>query len=435
MIRFLPLLGLYFLFVLLKAQDALIGDEGRYLQGARNLLEGFFASEETLFLWNGPGYPLYLALVLVAGLSPLAAKLGNAMFLFLAMVRFHGSLTLLREASGAGPGGERFRLLATYALGAFLLLHGSLIEQLMTEALSAYLISAAAWHYLFSLRAQPCSGAARIQTALAGFHLGYLALTKVFFGYALAAGLLASGAWILARVARAAKGRKLSAATGEAPSAAFRAAAACAFGTLLCVPYLAYTWSLTGKAFYWGNSGGSQLYCMTLPEDTLLGDWLNFDAVLEHPDFFPGQAPFYRALAAMDYVRRDEAMKAAALRNLRSHPWKYLRNWRANVNRMVFGYPVSRYPGSDSELRTGNRGVVQALPFYLGAFLAAPAWRLRHRIPSGAWVCLGFALGSLAALSLLSAIPRMVFPLLPLLGLWMAAVAEARRTTQAIKST
>ena len=128
----------------------------------------------------------------------------------------------------------------------------------------------------------------------------------------------------------------------------------------------------------------------------------------------------------MDYVARDQAMKAAALRNIKEHPRKYFRNWRANVNRMVFGFPVTRYPGSDPQLATGNRSLVYAFPFFLCLFAVPGAWARRARIPPGAWVCLFFSLVSLGGLSLLSAFPRMVFPLLPLLALWLAAVAAAK---------
>lgn len=421
-LRLLPLLALYFLFVLLKARNVFIGDEERYVLGARNILKGFLASEETLFLWNGPGYPLYLVPFVGLGLPLILAKLGNAVFLYLAMVRFHHSLD---QAAGAGKSagavntaGGWGTLAVTYVLGIYLLIHSSSIELLMTEGLSAYLVCGAAHHYLTSLRP---AGRAGLHSLLAGLHLAGLALTKVFFGYAALAALAAAGAWWVLERWRAASAGK----DPQTSTAAGRASLACALALAFCLPYLTYTYSLTGKAFFWSNSGGSQLYCMTLREKELLGDWLNFDAVLTFPDFFHGQAPYYRELARMDYVSRDAAMKAAALRNIKADPRKYFRNWRANMNRMVFGYPVSRYPGSDSELATGNRSFIYAIPFFLALFALPAAWRGRAGIPAGIQACLAFALMSLGGLSLVSSFPRIVFPLLPLLGLWLGAVRMA----------
>src|SRR5690606_3206604 len=157
----------------------------------------------------------------------LLPKLGNAVFLWLAVARFHGALGHLGMDCG--------RLAAAYALGVLLLLHGPALELLMTESLSAYLVSAAACHFLASLRAE--RGAARIQLALAGSHLGYLALTKVFFGYAAAASLAAGLAGMaIARESGGGGGRG-----GSGAGRAFRnAASASALALLFCLPYLAY---------------------------------------------------------------------------------------------------------------------------------------------------------------------------------------------------
>jgi len=294
----------------------------------------------------------------------------------------------------------------------FLLLHQSLIDMLMTEGLSAYLVCGAAYHFLRSVR-EPAT--ATRQAVLAGLHLGYLALTKVFFGYALTAGLLASGAWWAWRRRHG---------DGRAALAARQGALACALALAVCLPYLAYTFALTGRAFFWSNSGGAQLYSMTLNDGELFGDWLNFDALLLHAPASEEQARFHRALAGMDPVTRDRALMAAAVRNIEAHPWIYVRNWRSNVNRMVFGFPVARYPGAET-VATGNRSFVYALPFYVLLLAAWPAWKRRSLVAPEVQACFGFAVLSLAGLSLLSAFPRMVFPLLPLLALWTAAVAKA----------
>ena len=40
-------------------------------------------------------------------------------------------------------------------------------------------------------------------------------------------------------------------------------------------PYALYTWRLTGRVFYWANSGGTTLYWMSTPFEGEYGDWNN----------------------------------------------------------------------------------------------------------------------------------------------------------------
>src|SRR5690348_11128528 len=60
-LAFLPFLLLYAALILFLNNDALFGDEGRYLQFAHNLLHGFYSPPPPdINLWNGPGFPVYL---------------------------------------------------------------------------------------------------------------------------------------------------------------------------------------------------------------------------------------------------------------------------------------------------------------------------------------------------------------------------------------
>ena len=409
------------------------GDGWRYLQNARNLLHGYLAGPETLMFWNGPGYPLTLVPFVAFGIPLPLAHLANALFLYLAMAHFQGALR--------SCGIEKRSLAYAYGMGILLFLHGPLLGMIMSESLSAFLACGAAWHFC---RAARPDGTGR-QAAAAGAYLGGLALTKVFFGYALEVSLAISlAAWAWARVregtsgdpgagsALAAEGRletlpaaqAAAVAAVQATTVARAAATACAVGLLVCAPYLAHTWSKTGKANFWGNSGGYMLYCMSLPEAEYRGDWLNPMAVLEHPEFFRAQVGFIGETWKLDALAQDGVFKRAALRNCREHPGKCFRNWRANVNRMVFGFPVTPYPGSDPELSTGNRAFVYAFPFFLLLILAVPGLMARGFIPAGVHFCLAFACMSLGGLSLLSAIPRQAFPLLPLMGLWCVVALE-----------
>jgi hypothetical protein len=397
-------------------------DGWRYIQNARNLMHGYFASPDTLMFWNGPGYPIFLVPFLALKLPLKLIYAANAAFMYLGIVHFQGALRL----SGVG----KRSLAYAYAMGLLLFLHGPLMGMVMTESLSAYLACGAAYHYCRAAR----SGE-RLHVALAGFHLGYLALTKVFFGYALEASIPIAGAiwaWKRAWAASTAGGpatarmesKTVEASTAGMASTAGIAAAACAIGLLVCMPYLAHTWHKTGKANFWGNAGGMQLYFMSMPEKEYFGDWLNFVAVIEHPEYFPNHVDFIRETIKLDWVAQDSVFKQAALRQYREHPRKAIDNWRANVNRMAFGFPNTVYPGASADLSTGNRAFVYAFPFMLLLMLAIPGWLGRRSVPPGVHACLAFACLSLGGMSLVCAIPRQVFPMLPLLGLWCAVVLE-----------
>jgi hypothetical protein len=229
--------------------------------------------------------------------------------------------------------------------------------------------------------------------------------------------LLTLGAWAL-------WSRLASARSRDNARAARHGAIACALGLMLCAPWLAYTWSQTGKAHFWGNSGGLQVWYFSWPEKEYYGDWLNWQAILEHPDYFRPHLEEVNAMIKLDPISQDSLLKAWAWKNFRAHPGKTVTNWRANVNRMVFGYPITPYAGGGLELATGNRSFIYSLPFFLLAIASAPGWLGRRRLRSEAHAMLFFALLSLGGMSLLSAIPRQVFPVLPLILIWCVLAFE-----------
>ena len=53
-----------------------------------------------------------------------------------------------------------------------------------------------------------------------------------------------------------------------------------------------------------------------------------------------------RELESVTDVQRDDAYKTQAMFNITHHPAKYLRNWAANVGRLLFSYPFSLGPQS-----------------------------------------------------------------------------------------
>ncbi len=399
--KLLPLLVIYLIFVCWHSKTGFQWDEGTYIICAQNLTHGFYASTESLYLWNGPGYPFLLYPFALLHIPWFWAKILNAFLLYGAAYYFG-----LASAIYVTP---RKALIFAFVLGIYLCLHGSLMEFIMPECLSVFLVSGICFHGIKVCKKDLSASPNWIQHFLTlSFYLGYLALTKVFFGYTLLFGFLLMGfiGMVLKRIAFR------------------RFAIAQLLGLLICLPYLGYTYKLTGKIFYWGNSGGQQVYCMTLPEKKYLGDWLNFDAVIGYPDFFCELQPLFKELSTMNCLERDARFKQVAKKNIKNHPQKYFQNWRANINRMVFGYPISNYPNADTDLTTGNRSLIYAAIFFMWFFGVCRVIIARHKVSAEMMALTFFAGISLTGLSLLSAIPRQVFPLVPILALGLVYVWE-----------
>ena len=89
----LPIFLLYFAIFLQSAEDSLdFGDEPRYAMYAENLTKGFYAPPDTLFLWNGPGYPLLLTPFAFFDVPWYWAKMLNPVFMFLAVCFIYSSI-------------------------------------------------------------------------------------------------------------------------------------------------------------------------------------------------------------------------------------------------------------------------------------------------------------------------------------------------------
>jgi 4-amino-4-deoxy-L-arabinose transferase-like glycosyltransferase len=240
----LPILAVYALI------SALIhpapGDEGVYLLYAKNLTHGFYAqtvaTNPSAYLWHGPGLPLLLA-PLVAIHVPLAVTrlLVGPVLLFAALVVFHRLVRLYLNARRA--------VIATYVLALYLPFF-AIMGQIYVEPLATLCFTVAAFFIVRSFRG------GRYDHVGAAAALALLALSRVEFGYVVLAAFVFSSVWML--VSR------------RSPFAR-RSVAATLVALALCTPWLVYTYSLTSKPFYWGNSGGLSLYWMTAPGN--LGDW------------------------------------------------------------------------------------------------------------------------------------------------------------------
>ncbi len=385
-------------------------DEWRYIYYAENLLHGFFSPRPRIFLWNGPGYPLVLVPFVKLGWVD-GARYANAVWHAAAMS--YAWLTLRARLR------PRWALGALIALGLYLPLYKHLALA-QTEVFCFFLVAAWIEH---SLRAQNDL----VQRLVAASLLALLCLTKVVFGVVLMLSLAPLLVlWLRRRHERLWRSSFLQA----------------ALALLLCLPYLAYTHNLTGRWLYWSSAGPNSFYWLTSPYAEEWGDWYHHGWVERDPmlrahhkaimDQISGVArdpsvSFEEQLFNISTPEASDALMRAALRNVREHPLKFVRNWCANVPRMFLDVPTSVRGTPFWNVYTGVD-----LP-WLGwtAFLGAFAWRRRIRPPEDWWPLGLFFSLSLAVYSLSSAVARYLIPLVPIWWIgscsWLGTLIAPRK--------
>jgi 4-amino-4-deoxy-L-arabinose transferase-like glycosyltransferase len=390
-------------------------DEASYVVLAERLVDGFYVTgdDDAILnadpgspdLWFGPGLPALLA-PLVAVDAPLSVlRLTSVFVLFGAVLLMY---VLARERWG-----PRIGLGVAYALGLYVPFLG-LLSNLHSEVLAVLFVVVG---MLGLARFLEEGGFAWL--ALGALGLAGLALTRVAYGWVLTVALLALVVWWLVRRSRSAG----------------RAATVLALALMLCLPWLAYTYSQTDRLFVWGNSGSLSLYWMTSPHEGDVGDWHQAHLVFTDPDLEPHRA-FFETLRGLELAEQNAEIEREALRTIANHPGAYAENLVANVSRMLFNSPYSR------TLQQTN-DVFYALPNALllgAAVLCALVLVMRRRtLPPEAGVFALIAGAAFGLHALVSAYPRMLAPIVPLL-VWLTTFAlvesgllrsDARRGTPA----
>lgn len=386
--KLVPLLLLYLALVILLSPDTSQRAEEYYFGYAEHLLESYDSPPPTL--WWGPGYSLVLIPFAALDAPFFAARLMNAFFLFGALIYFYGTVSLYVE--------ERYSLLFTYILGLYPPFMREL-PLLLTENLVYLLVCGFMFHFCKLFQG---TGKKPFHLLAAPLYLAYLALTKIFFGYAILAGLVLS----LLLFAWRRQGRRKTTTVVYGLS------------LLWCVPYLVVTYSWTGKVFYWATSGGMSLYWMSSPYAGELGSWFSDDDVQALPELSPHRE-FFAEIADLSEVERDEALKKQALDNIIHHPSRFLMNWIANVGRLLFSYPFSYTPQKLSTYFYLLPNMFLVVLLLLSVYPAG----LRYRaIPYEIYALLLFALIATGGTSLLCAYDRQFRPQVPIFLLWMSIV-------------
>ena len=392
----LLLLAFLFLILFFFSKPYLQGDEQRYLNFSENILNGYYANPDQKpgFLWNGPGYPILISPLKFLELPYVFYRSLNVIFIYLGFYFCYQFLLNFLKPSSA---------LFVSLLGT--ISHPYIIDsisRILTESLSFFLVNFFAYTLTKFLNSD--------KTKFFYFGIiasGLLILTKVFFAYVfLVVAIIALGLFLIRKI------------NFKYPLIFFAP-------FLFCLPYLIYTYSLTGKYFYWSDSGGSSLYSMSTPYDKEYGDWFspNIDPILKkiryskegsrttiprnNPPYFQKHFPFLNSIKDKNGVERDQLLKEKAIENIYNHPVKYLKNIGSNISRIFI-----RIPFTDRELKDSFKiifyphGIIIFLG-YIFSIIATFIFKNSNQI----FMLSLFTFTALAGISLLSAESRFLFPI------------------------
>ena len=397
--RLAPLLAVYV--AALAFFPAHPDDEAGYRELAERITHGTYVTgdEDALLdsdpaspdLWFGPGLPLVL--------SPLAAldgpievfRLSGPVVLFGAMLLLY---VLARDRFG-----PLVALASTYAIGLYPPFW-PLLSNLHSEPLAVLCVAAA----MLGLARQLGTPTAW-SFALAAGGLAGLALTRVAYGWVLTAMLLGGVIWWALRRGRV----------------ALRVVAVTATALVLCLPWLAYTYTKTERPFVWGNSGALSLYWMASPYAGDAGDWRQANDVFTDPRLAPHR-PFFASLRGLTLADQNERIERKAVENIVHHPLDYAGNVGANLSRMLLNRPYSDSAWKANDLLYAVSGIACALAALFAAVVLVPR---RGSLPpeTGPFACL--AVIAFLMHLLVAAYPRMLVPIVPLVG-WLATLAAVR---------
>ena len=396
-LRLVPLLVLYVAICAIQQPDYAVRDEPDLLVLAEALLDGHLIPPGEVvnpreYLWHGPGLVVLLAPFVALDLPLEAIRYIQPLLLFAAVLLFHRVL-LARLPARAALGWP-------VALGLYVPFF-NVMPQIHKELLCVLLVVAG----MLALR-HAIEGGRAVAIAGAGLALAGVAMVRMEYGWIAIALLLVSAVWALRR--RTPEARRL--------------VAVAAVAVLGCVPWLAYTYHVTGEPLYWGSSSGLSLYWMspTLPGET--GQWHSPREVLINPALVPYR-PFFRSLDELGPVRADRALRDRALENIRDRPLTYLRNVAANTSRLFFAMPFRPARPFGTVLASI---VFNGLLLIGIAWAARILWRRRRSLPPEAGPIALFAVLAVGVHLPPSASPRMLLPVVPALVWLIATAAHAR---------
>ena len=396
---FLPFLCYYIYVVKVSKWPSLYGDEIRYMYFAKNLLHGFYSPPAPhINLWSGPGYPIILMPFVALNVPDLYITMMNTVYTYLAVILLYKALRLIAN--------NRIALVLSilFAMYPNAL---SMLPILYTEAFTNLLVSG----FIYAIALYYKKGKNKY-AVIAGLVLGYLILTKIIFGYVV---IICLGICLVALLLKKNKIQYFS------PVKILLIAFAVA------IPYLCYTYHITGKFFYWGNSGGMSLYWMSTPYDNEYGDWkLPYLTNKQYPIMF--KAPEVAAILKKNHnteityilkhneMEQDALFKQAAIQNIKNNPRKFLANCVNNFSRMLFNFPYS-YSFQDAGVL---RSIIIGSSILWATIIGMAITLINWRKVSFAVKFILLITGVYLLLSdILSAYPRQLDIMIPVFLFWM----------------
>ena len=394
LIYFLSAFVFLTLFVFKFSSNSLSGDEQRYLEFADNITKGYFAKKDLNpgFLWNGPGYPLILSIFIKYNASYVAMRLINVFYIIFALYFLYKSLRF------------HFNKIPSLIFTSLCLLdpnHFISIPRILTEAQTFFLISFCLYTFI-QLNNKRTLKTYLLFTIVSGF----LILTKIFFAYVF---------FVLLVIALIIFRNK-------------HFIYLTTFPFIFCLPYLTYTYSITGKYFYWADSGGSSLYSMSTPYNDEYGDWFpprvdkekkvvnyqiknSLSTIPKPGNHFFGHYHFLDSISMLTGVEKDKALKDKAIKNIFNYPLKYLKNIAYNYSRVFF-----RSPFTNRELKRNFKIIFFSYGIILISCLITIVYNIYNKKINNQFVPFFlFMFIYIGGLGLVSSDSRFIYPMIPII--------------------
>lgn len=398
---FLPLLAGYIVVILSFSSNEFFADEGRHMVYATNLTNGYYTEAENPEIGNGPGYPMVMAPFVFFDAPFISIKLLNAFLLLMAVVYFFKTLSIYISAKSA--------IALSYLLGVYPALLKWMIY-MHSEALAFLLACGFLYHFVTTFASQNKRYRHIFFSAL---FLGFLVLTKVIFAYVLLICSAICGLLLFFK-----KSKKIKSTLVILAGA-----------LMICTPYLIYTYSITGKLFYWGTGGGQILYWRSTPFPSEYGDWITSDNFQENKNadsngkitLYKNHGAFIESMTGLSAMEKDARFKEKAIKNMKSNPIKYIKNTAASFSRLFFNYPYSYTPQKLSSYAYIIPNMFLLVFLSIALFLA---WANRKKLAFEIWFTLGIPSIFILGLTLLDGRVRHLLPCIPLLLFFVAYVFQ-----------